>query len=97
MATEQQCRIEYVDGEAISVRGSGPMSPADLAAFTEVVRAAKAKMIADPMPAAAHDPCCSSHGVPMSCARYRRTHFVDVRPCCEKDAERLGLIDPVIS
>lgn len=36
-----------------------------------------------------HDPCCSSHGVPMSCERYRRTHFVEVRPCCSTDAARL--------
>lgn len=32
-----------------------------------------------------HDPCCSSHGVTMDCARYRRTHFVEVRPCCSAD------------
>lgn len=36
-----------------------------------------------------HDPCCSSHGIRMSCDRYRRTHFVEVRPCCSKDAERM--------
>lgn len=36
-----------------------------------------------------HTPCCSSHGVPMSCERYRRTHFVEVRPCCSADAQRL--------
>lgn len=36
-----------------------------------------------------HDPCCSSHGVPMDCERYRRTHFVEVRPCCSVDAARL--------
>lgn len=36
-----------------------------------------------------HSPCCSSHGVPMTCERYRRTHFVEVRPCCAADAERL--------
>jgi hypothetical protein len=41
--------------------------------------------------AIAHDPCCSSHGVPMTCSRYRRTHFVEVRPCCSEDAERLAL------
>lgn len=33
-----------------------------------------------------HDPCCSSHGVTMDCTRYRRTHFVEVRPCCSADA-----------
>lgn len=33
-----------------------------------------------------HAPCCSSHGVTMSCAQYRRTHFVEVRPCCAYDA-----------
>lgn len=37
-----------------------------------------------------HKPCCSSHGVDMSCARYRRTHFVEVRPCCAFDAERMA-------
>jgi hypothetical protein len=36
-----------------------------------------------------HDPCCSSHGVPMSCEDYRRTHFCEVRPCCGIDVERL--------
>lgn len=25
----------------------------------------------------------------MTCARYRRTHFVEVRPCCSVDAEAL--------
>jgi hypothetical protein len=34
-----------------------------------------------------HDPCCSSHGVTMDCTRYRRTHFVEVRPCCSADAD----------
>lgn len=36
-----------------------------------------------------HSPCCSSHGLNMSCERYRRTHFVEVRPCCATDAARL--------
>lgn len=36
-----------------------------------------------------HLPCCSSHGVDMSCADYRRTHFVEVRPCCAYDAALL--------
>ena len=47
--------------------------------------------MADPVPGLTitHDPCCSSHGVPMDCARYRRTHFVEVRPCCSVDAEAL--------
>lgn len=39
--------------------------------------------------AGAHEPCCSSHGVDMDCARYRRTHFVEVRPCCSADAALL--------
>ncbi len=45
---------------------------------------------------AEHDPCCSSHGVTMTCAEYRRTHFVEVRPCCGADAARLRAegIDP---
>lgn len=33
-----------------------------------------------------HDPCCSAHGRTLSCAEYRRTHFVEVRPCCADDA-----------
>lgn len=37
-----------------------------------------------------HVPCCSSHGVAMTCARYRRTHFVEVRPCCSTDARALA-------
>lgn len=36
-----------------------------------------------------HTPCCSAHGVDMTCARYRRTHFVERRPCCATDAARL--------
>jgi hypothetical protein len=35
---------------------------------------------------ATHEPCCSAHGLSMTCARYRRTHFVEVRPCCAVDA-----------
>lgn len=38
-----------------------------------------------------HSPCCSSHGVPMTCERYRRTHFVEVRPCCSTDRARMEL------
>lgn len=38
-----------------------------------------------------HSPCCSSHGLPMTCERYRRTHFVEVRPCCAADRERIEL------
>src|SRR5687767_12015832 len=38
----------------------------------------------------AHEPCCSSHGVDMDCARYRSTHFVEVRPCCSADAALLA-------
>lgn len=37
-----------------------------------------------------HDPCCSSHGVTMTCSQYRRTHFVEVRPCCGADADLLA-------
>jgi hypothetical protein len=36
-----------------------------------------------------HVPCCSSHGEPMTCEKYRRTHFVEVRPCCAIDAAAL--------
>lgn len=42
-----------------------------------------------PAPEPTHRPCCSSHGVDMTCERYRRTHFVEVRPCCSVDAELL--------
>ena len=30
-----------------------------------------------------HDPCCSSHGARLGCEAYRRSHFVEVGPCCE--------------
>jgi hypothetical protein len=33
-----------------------------------------------------HAPCCSIHGHAMTCEAYRRTHFVEVRPCCGFDA-----------
>lgn len=36
-----------------------------------------------------HNPCCSSHNVNMTCERYRKTHFVGVRPCCTDDAKIL--------
>lgn len=39
---------------------------------------------------ASHVPCCTAHGVPMTCERYRRTHFVEVRPCCATDAAELA-------
>lgn len=35
-----------------------------------------------------HNPCCSSHGVPMDCSIYRRTHFVEVGNCCDAWAAR---------
>lgn len=38
-----------------------------------------------------HAPCCSSHDVAMTCERYRRTHFVEVRPCCSTDRARMEL------
>lgn len=38
-----------------------------------------------------HEPCCSAHGVDMTCAQYRRTHFVEVRPCCATDAQVLAM------
>lgn len=34
-----------------------------------------------------HNPCCSSHGEPMTCEKYRRTHFVEVGDCCAKEPE----------
>lgn len=36
-------------------------------------------------PMVTHVPCCMAHGIPMDCERYRRTHFVEVRPCCTLD------------
>lgn len=44
-----------------------------------------------------HEPCCTAHGIPMDCERYRRTHFVEVRPCCSKDAERLRSLKQALS
>jgi hypothetical protein len=52
-------------------------------------RCEQAVLAAELRDAPTHDPCCSAHGVPMTCARYRRTHFVEVRPCCSADAEAL--------
>lgn len=43
-----------------------------------------------------HVPCCSAHGVSMTCERYRRTHFVEVRPCCSIDARALTTETPVL-
>ncbi|CAL9606033.1 hypothetical protein SUDANB95_05491 [Actinosynnema sp. ALI-1.44] len=37
-----------------------------------------------------HTPCCSAHGKSMSCATYRRTHFVEIRPCCWVDARQIA-------
>lgn len=34
----------------------------------------------------AHAPCCSVHGRNLTCEQYRRTHYVEVRPCCAADA-----------
>lgn len=36
---------------------------------------------------ATHNPCCSSHGEALDCETYRRTHFVEVGPCCSVWAE----------
>lgn len=33
-----------------------------------------------------HAPCCSAHGRNLTCSQYRRSHFVEVRPCCAADA-----------
>ncbi len=38
-----------------------------------------------------HTPCCSSHGVDMTCEKYRRTHFVETRPCCTIDQQALAV------
>lgn len=47
---KQKCRIEYIDGTAISVFGSAAMSPEDLDAFSEVVRAARKHVADNPPP-----------------------------------------------
>jgi hypothetical protein len=48
-----------------------------------------AQLLHDLAAAETHRPCCSTHDVHMTCERYRRTHFVEVRPCCAIDAARL--------
>jgi hypothetical protein len=40
------------------------------------------QLLADLAVAQTHRPCCSTHGRHMTCAQYRRTHFVEVGPCC---------------
>lgn len=65
-----------VQAIACALHITAPDCPADDGRSTDVPLAREAT--ADP----AHDPCCSSHGVPMDCATYRRTHFVEVGPCC---------------
>jgi hypothetical protein len=40
-------------------------------------------------PLMTHDPCCTSHDIPMTCETYRSTHFVETRPCCSIDAQLL--------
>jgi hypothetical protein len=37
-----------------------------------------------------HIPCCSSHGVKMTCPDYKRTHFVEVGNCCSWWAENVA-------
>lgn len=87
----RHCEYVNVDGDEIRVQTDRPMTAEERAAFAEVVRAAKARFAALPAPVFTHDPCCSAHGEAMNCARYRRTHFVEVRPCCEADAAALGV------
>ena len=55
-------------------------------ATREVIAALDAYLAEEPT----HVPCCSAHGESMTCEKYRRTHFVEVRPCCSVDAERLA-------
>jgi hypothetical protein len=43
----EECRHIEVDGEAVSVRGSGEWSDRDRGAFAEIVRSAKAKFAAE--------------------------------------------------
>ena len=48
--TADKCRPVVVDGEVIRVHGGEPMGPESLAAFAEVVRAAKRRMDARSCP-----------------------------------------------
>lgn len=45
--------------------------------------------MSEPKSTPTHTPCCSAHGVDMDCETYRRSHFVEVRPCCKQDAAGL--------
>lgn len=47
---EDTCRPVEIDGETISVRGAAPLTEEGTAALTALVRAAKAKMAAEPPP-----------------------------------------------
>lgn len=47
---EDTCRPVDIDGETIRVRGAAELSPESQAALTSLVRAAKAKMAAEPPP-----------------------------------------------
>jgi hypothetical protein len=58
------------------------MSP-NMDAWKDSVRAEVERVRQEATPTTTHNPCCSSHGVNMTCETYRRTHFVEVGPCCE--------------
>lgn len=51
---EDTCRPVEIDGETISVRGAEPLTEEGTAALTALVRAAKAKMAAEPPPIRQH-------------------------------------------
>lgn len=69
----------------------GPATRAAAAVETAIARGYGGRVTDDEMagPAPTHFPCCTAHGVDMTCAQYRRTHFVEVRPCCAADARLL--------
>lgn len=75
--------LHSASGEWPELNDDGELEP-EVYGVAWITRAA---LPAAPTPT--HAPCCSSHGVPMTCARYRRTHYVEVRPCCAIDAARL--------
>lgn len=64
-------RLQQAEADRLRWEGLYHETRAVLGELVEAVRVA-----------ATHRPCCSAHGVDMSCDQYRRSHFVEVRPCC---------------
>lgn len=55
------------------------MTPAEHATAT-------CRLCGESAPTPGHSPCCSSHGKDLCCPCYRRSHFVEVGPCCSTTA-----------